>query len=380
MRIAHVIHSYFPRVGGIERAVQYLAEEQAKLGHEVMVITSNVDVASSPKIETINRVSVVRLESRKLLYSDLTIPREEPPIEGVDIIHVHSQNSLFSVIVAEKLKDRMHNKVAFHFMAIDTFRDHPNLFIRLIAPYYGKRNTRKALKMADLSLVRSIRDLEILKKTYGVDAEYLPDAVPEHYFTIKKGNPDDFRKKFGIKQEKIFLFIGRMHRLKGPHILVKALRNVDEGVAAVFIGPDGGYLKGTLDLAERIGVRDRVYMLGFVDEETKMQALDSATALVLPSVADHVEVYSIVISEAWAREKPVITSRVGEIPYRVKQDVNGILVDPSNPNMLAEAMLKVAHDEELAKEMGGNGRKDVLSWREVASRSIQLYKQVLENK
>jgi hypothetical protein len=36
MRIAHVVHSYFPRIGGIERAVQYLVEEQVKLGNDVM--------------------------------------------------------------------------------------------------------------------------------------------------------------------------------------------------------------------------------------------------------------------------------------------------------------------------------------------------------
>jgi glycosyltransferase involved in cell wall biosynthesis len=380
MRIAHVVHSYFPRVGGIERAVQYLAEEQAKLGHEVTVITSNVDVAGSPKEETINGVNVVRLRSRKLLYNDLTMPIERPPVEGVDIVHAHSQNSLFSVTVAEKLKDRVHGKVVFHFMAVEAFRDHPNFFIRRLAPHYGRRNTRKALEIADLPLVRSIRDLEILRGKYGVEAKYLPDAVPDYYFTAEKADPDEFRKKFGIKQEKIFLFIGRLHKLKGPHILVKALKYVGEDVAAVFIGPDGGYLRETLDLAGRIGVKNRVYMLGYVNEETKIKALDSAIALVLPSLADHVEVYSLVVSEAWARGKPVIASRVGEIPYRIRQYVNGVLVNPSDPKALAEAMLKVAHDDELAREMEKNGRKEVFSWREIAAKSIQLYMRVLENR
>jgi glycosyltransferase involved in cell wall biosynthesis len=135
-----------------------------------------------------------------------------------------------------------------------------------------------------------------------------------------------------------------------------------------------------LDLAGRIGVKDRVYMLGYVDEGTKIKALDSAIALTLPSLADHVEVYSIVISEAWARERSVIASRVGEIPYRIKQGINGVLVDPSDPKMLAETMLKLANDEELAKEMGRNGKKDVFSWKEIAVKSIQLYEQVLEGK
>jgi glycosyltransferase involved in cell wall biosynthesis len=158
------------------------------------------------------------------------------------------------------------------------------------------------------------------------------------------------------------------------------LKYVDEDIAAVFIGPDGGYLGKTLNLAEKIGVKRRVYYLGYVDEKTKIEALDSATALVLPSLADHVEVYSIVISEAWAREKPVIASKIGEIPYRVKQGVNGLLVNPSDPRMLAEAMLKLANEEELAEEMGRNGRKNVFSWREVAVKSLQLYRRVVEDR
>jgi glycosyltransferase involved in cell wall biosynthesis len=377
MRIVHVVHSYFPKIGGIERAVQYLAEEQVKFDNYVTVVTSNIDVVG-PRVETIRGVNVIRLKSRRLLYNDLTLPVEEPSIKNIDIIHAHSQNSLFSIIVSRKLKIKTDGKVVFHLMAVDTFKDHPNILIRLIAPYYGKRNTSDALKIADLLLVRSIRDLEILKKRYGVEAEYLPDAVPDYYFTAEKSDPDKFREKFGIKQEKFFLFIGRMHKLKGPQILVGALKYADEDIAAVFIGPDGGYLRKTLNLAEKIDVKRRVYYLGYVDEKTKIEALDSATALVLPSLADYVEVYPMVISEAWAREKPVIASSVGGIPYRVKHGINGLLVNPSDPKMLAEVMLKLANEEELAEEMGSNGRREVFSWREVAEKSIQLYKQVLE--
>ena len=80
--------------------------------------------------------------------------------------------------------------------------------------------------------------------------------------------------------------------------------------------------------------------------EESIKALDSSIALLLQSIADYVEVYPMVISEAWAREKPVIASKVGGTPYRIKQNVNGVLVDLLDPKMLAEAMLKIAHDDE----------------------------------
>ncbi|MEM2292714.1 MAG: glycosyltransferase family 4 protein [Nitrososphaerota archaeon] len=378
MRIIHAFYQYYPVIGGQERTIAGLAEEQAKLGHEVHVITSTYGAEDKPLEETLNKVHVKRLKAWRLHYPDFTIPKALPKelLKNADIVHAHGHDSLFNIrILNEAFKLGVKN--VCYFMAVDAFKDHPNLFIRFLGPYYGRMTTCIALKMTNLVLVKSIRDLKILKKAYGAEATYLPDAIPDYYFTVKKGDPEEFRERFGIKQEKIFLFIGRVHRFKGPHILVKALKYVDENTAAVFIGPDGGYLKETLNLAERIGVRDRVYMLGFVDEKTKIHALDSAVALVLPSIADRVEVYSLVISEAWAREKPVIGSNVGEIPYRISYGLNGLLVNPLDPKTLAEAMIKLASNKELAIKMGKQGKTSVLSWNDVALKSIELYEHAI---
>lgn len=373
LRIVHASHSFYPAIGGMETAIKCLAEEQVKMGHEVHVVTSLIQ--GKARNEVINGVQIHRVKTIRFHYPDLTLPREIPReiLKKADIVHVHSQNSLFSVKMLEE-SDKLAVKTACYFVAVDAFNKSPNLLIRLLAPYYGRMNTLKALRMSDLLLVKSIRDLKILREKYGVEATYLPDGVPDYYFTVKKDTSDVFRRRFGIRQQNFFLYIGRMHRLKGPHILVKALKYVSENVAAVFIGPDGGYLSETLSLAERIGVKDRVYVLGYVDEETKIQAIDSATALVLPSITEYVEVYPMVISEAWTREKPVIASSVGGIPYRIKHGINGILVAPSDYRMLANAMLELIDNNKLAEEMGRNGRKEVLSWREVTLKSIELYR------
>ena len=69
MKIVHVIHSYYPKIGGIEAAVQHLAEEQAKLGHNVNVITAKFGANNGPREERINFVKILRLKSIRLFLT-----------------------------------------------------------------------------------------------------------------------------------------------------------------------------------------------------------------------------------------------------------------------------------------------------------------------
>ena len=114
--------------------------------------------------------------------------------------------------------------------------------------------------------------------------------------------------------------------------------------------------------------------MGFVDEGAKIGALDASIALVLPSVCDYVEVFSLVISEAWARGKPVIASAVGEIPYRVRHMVNGLLVPPRDPCALAEAIVELSNNKSLAIELGYRGRGSVYGWGEIINKLIDIYR------
>ena len=357
--------------------VQGLAEAQANLGNDVHVVTSCFGSAGRPVDELYNGVSIHRLKCKRFKYPDLTLP-VEPPIrllKSADIIHVHGHNSLFCQKILQAAVEQS-VKTACYFMAVDAFSDHPNWLVRYVAPFYGRSSTRKALKKTDLVLVKSFRDLNVLKSNYGINATYLPDAVNTKLLLSEQVGLN-FKEKFGINQKIFFLYIGRIHKLKGPHILVKALKYLPETVAVVFIGPDDGYMKELNGVIDKLCVRERTYILGFVDEQSKMAAIDSSVALVLPSIANYVEVYPGVISEAWARRKPVIASNVGGIPYRLRDHINGLLIEPSNPIKLAEAMSQLTSNDVLAREMGINGRSEVLSWEDIAKKSLNLYAQSL---
>lgn len=373
MKIVHVYHHYWPIVGGLENVVKALAEEMAKLGHEVHVVTSTYGAVDRPREEVVNGVYVHRVKALRLIYPDLTYPLKYPTsiLKDADVVHAHSQNSLFTVKIIEKAK-KLDVKTVIHLMAIDAFDDHPNLLIRHTAPFYGKWILQKAIKASDIRLVKSRKDKETLKRVYNIDTIYVPDGIPDEL--LKKPNmAREFMDKYKII-DPFIVYIGRLHKLKGVDILIKAMsiatRDLPE-LKAVIIGP--GDQRPFRDLARRLGVEKSIMFLGFVDESTKIGALDASIALVLPSICNYVEAFSLAITEAWARHKPVIATAIGEIPYRVKHMVNGLLVPPKNSRAIAEAIVRIASDKNLAARLGSEGRKNIYSWSEIVNKLISIY-------
>ncbi|WP_243671337.1 glycosyltransferase family 4 protein [Vulcanisaeta sp. JCM 16161] len=289
-------------------------------------------------------------------------------------MHGHSQNSLFTMKMLEHAK-RHSVKTAMHFMAVDALNDHPNPLVKLIGSKYSSKMTRKALKEFDIYMVRSLRDKELLTSKYGANADniyYVPDGISNELLNTEYLG-DQFRESRNITSDYV-LYIGRLHPLKGIEYLIRAMRIVNNEVKdslLIIIGP--GDQRPYIDLTNKLGIRDRVLFLGYVSDREKIGALDASTALVLPSISNYVEVYPMVISEAWARQKPVIATTVGGIPYRVKNMENGILVPPRDVKALANAIITILTDKELARKLGARGRVNIKSWNEIAREALKLY-------
>jgi glycosyltransferase involved in cell wall biosynthesis len=372
MKIVHVFHHYWPVVGGLENVVKALAEGMVKLGHEVHIVASRYGAEGRPREEVVNGVHVHRVRSVRLGYPDLTYPLEYPIdlLKSADVVHGHSQNSLFTVKIIEKAKE-LGVKTMVHFMAVDALSDHPNALVRLLGPLYGRWTVLRAIRSSDVRLVKSLRDKEMLKSRYGIDAIYVPDGVDEELLNMPN-KAEEFKAKYGIN-DPFVVYIGRLHRLKGIDVLIKAISiatREEPTLTAVIVGP--GDQRPYRELA-RLGVGRNVVFTGFVSEEVKISALDASTALVLPSISNYVEAFSLAITEAWARGKPVVASAVGEVPYRVRHMVNGLLVPPRNPNALADAILQLIRDRKLGERLGAEGRERVTTWGKVIDELLKLY-------
>lgn len=375
-----MVSSFYPSVGGIEDSVYFLSKEMIALCHEVHVFT----LSKIPKEQTTNE-NLGKLSLHRIWAPFYHLPLEPFPmilqnISLFDVIHVHSIHNLLNLqaILAAKV---LGIPVVVTLFSIGDLVNHPRLTIRLLGGFFEKAGLAMA-RFAEAIQVKNIRDRALLLKL-GFDerkVHIIPDGVPDHALTSIDGNI--FRSKYGLISKRIVLYVGRLQYPKGPQVLLRAAPEVIKCVpdtVFVFICLDAGMKDELLSTASSLGIKNHVLLIGYVSELTKFQAYAACDLFVLPSLYDYVEAYSIVTSEAWTQGKTVIATMVGPMPYRIKHKVNGLLVPPGDPAKLAEAVIEVLKNPEMARRLGENGRSEVHTWHEVAQAMQEVYFEAIKN-
>jgi glycosyltransferase involved in cell wall biosynthesis len=88
----------------------------------------------------------------------------------------------------------------------------------------------------------------------------------------------------------------------------------------------------------------------------------------------------VVLLEAMASGVPVIGSNIGGIPDIIEDGVNGLLVSPGDPQGLADAIIQILENPELAarfREAGLKTVRDRFSWDKISDQFIEVYQEVL---
>jgi glycosyltransferase involved in cell wall biosynthesis len=102
--------------------------------------------------------------------------------------------------------------------------------------------------------------------------------------------------------------------------------------------------------------RDSIVFFGHVDRDRVIDELKSASVAVFPSFS---ESFGLAPLEAMAQGCPTIFTRLASGPEIIDDGINGILVDPSKPGEIAEAIIKLLTDARLAAAIGARGRRAV---------------------
>ena len=373
MKVLHVIPYFTPRRGGDVAVAYNLSKHLAKRGHEVTIFTTDFEL-DRDYIKSLDGVRVVPFHCIANIGLMLISPKMKgqlkKEIKDFDIVHMHDARSYQNILVHHYAKKY---KVPY------ILQPHGST-LRVIAKkrlkwiydvIFGYRILRDASKVIALTKT----EVEQYKKM-GVNEnkiEIVPNGVDlsEYENLPKKG---EFRRKYGIREdEKMILYIGRLHKSKGIKLLVKTFADVSkelDNVILVFVGPDDGYRSALNGIIKELKVYDKVLFTGFVNNEEKMAAFVDADVLVIPSFTG----FPVTFLEACACGTPIITTNNGDKLDWI-QDKVGYVVRYDKA-ILRDAIFKVLSDDGLSRKFGEEGRRLVrekFGWDEVVGRLEQIY-------
>jgi glycosyltransferase involved in cell wall biosynthesis len=148
--------------------------------------------------------------------------------------------------------------------------------------------------------------------------------------------------------------VGRLEPQKGFDVFLRALRELP-GATAVLVG-DGGERQALRQLADRIGIADRVVWVDWTDDvRSYLPAFD---VFAIPS---RFEAFPLALLEALLAERAVVAADVGSIAEAVLPGKTGLLVPAEDPAALAAAIRNLLGDDGLRRHLGSRGRELVLS-------------------
>lgn len=153
-----------------------------------------------------------------------------------------------------------------------------------------------------------------------------------------------------------FAFVGRVNRVKGFHVLVEALTRISgEGqcelhvLGAAHTRPEQRYFRRVLS---GTGGQLRVVLHGHVPRDKMAETLAVCDVMVLPSIC--LEVFGLVIPEAFSLGRPVIVTKCGGPEELVRDGVDGLVVERNDPQALAAALQSLIDDPARIAAMAAN--------------------------
>lgn len=193
-----------------------------------------------------------------------------------------------------------------------------------------------------------------------------------HLEVIRLGFTPGLLRPMNLDRQPFFLVLGRHDPHKNLKRVIYAFaqtwRSTQPSLRELelkFVGPhDRRYTPQLKKLADELGIAHRCQWISWVTDEERLQLLNACQALVIASLW---EGFGLPALEAMACGTAVIASQTGALP-EVVGDI-GLLVDPQNPEAIADAMRQVVFDQSIRQTAAQYGpiRASSFNWRETAA-------------
>lgn len=386
MRILHLSWEYPPVVyGGLGRHLHALAEAQAALGHEVVVLTQHAE--GEPPDEVVGAVRVVRVPhdpphvpmsdllawvmgfGHGLAREGMRLGRDWQP----DVVHGHDW---LVAHAAAQLKTLYDVPLVATIHATEAGRHQgwlPNELSRAIhtTEWWLTYEARRVITCSSHMRweVTRLFDLPPSKVTV------VPNGIDLTHWQVDVDDVARARSRYGGRGP-LVLFTGRLEYEKGAHTLVEAMPGLLArlpGVRLVLAG-QGSQRQELHATAKRLGLGQRVRFAGWLPEDELRVLAAAADIAVVPSIY---EPFGMVALEAVAAGTPLVVADTGGLRELVAHGVTGMHFMPGDVEGLVDAVGSLVDDEVLARRMVSRGRAVLArdyAWSTIAERTEAVYR------
>ncbi|MBN1932744.1 MAG: glycosyltransferase [Desulfobacterales bacterium] len=372
MNVLHIYKDYDPPVkGGIEGHINILANGLKEKGIQVKILISNI----RPNLEKamINDIPVIKVPELGRVSSAPLNPNFPYWLrklgQNADLLHFHFPNPtgelsfLFSGL-KKKTVVTYHSDIVrqtvlekFYYPFMNNFLIKADKIISTSPHYICSSKILSKFKAK----------CEVIP--LGIDlAEYNSNTcvnLPVEFAGTKRGKPF------------IILFIGKFRYYKGVHVLIKAMKDLEEArLLLIGTGPMEKHLRRSVS---EFQVNKNVRFLGEVSDTEKIKHLHACDVLVLPSIYRS-EAFGIVLLEAMACGKPIITTEIGTGTSFINQHKKtGLIVKPNCSLSLSKAIQFLMHNPDVKSSYGKAGQiraNNFFSKKTMINRTLKLYEKI----
>jgi phosphatidyl-myo-inositol alpha-mannosyltransferase len=351
MRVVIVSPYSWSVPGGVNTHVSDLSEHLRRRGHEVRIMGVSEGAAPSGVVR-VGRTTPIPINSgvARVAVSPTIASRVRVALRRTqpDVVHIH-EPFVSTVTVAAVLATKAPLVATFHSGAETGAYQALRAALR---PLWDRIDVKIAVSNAARGLV---------EETFGPGARIVPNGVDTEIFAAVPPEPAD----------PSVLFFGRLEKRKGAQTVALAWPKVAAAVpeARLTLAGDGALKE---DLEESLEGY-RVSFPGPFDRTGLLEHLGNHQVACLPAIGG--ESFGITLVEAMAGKRAVVATAVAGYTSVIRQEPEGLLVPPDDPDALADALISVLQDPDKRRNLaeGGQQRAKRFGWTRVTGEIEEAY-------
>jgi phosphatidylinositol alpha-mannosyltransferase len=369
LKIALVSPYDFAYPGGVANHISALEREFIKMGHEVKIIApASRGATSNERLVCLGRAwptpssgSVARITLTPWISSKVkpVLAREK-----FDVIHLHEP--LCPMLCTTILRlSRAATIGTFH--ALDS-RGY-NIWWPFTVVFL-----RKWFRKLDARIAVSQPARDFINGHFPADYTIIPNGVDLEHFSPQVQPLEQYRDgKINI------LFVSRLEKRKGVNHLLGAYQKVRKELGncrLILVGPSTRWSRWYEEQVKQKGLKDIVFT-GWVPQEDLPRYYQTADIVCTPATGR--ESFGLILLEAMAMGKPLVASNIDGYASVATHNAEALMVPPKDEHALAEALITLATDAKLRREMGERGKRKAAEygWEHIARRVMDCYQEIL---